>query len=447
MAVCLRHGTCCVAHENERTMIRPLLLEKRYPDWRMALWRTARLLSSATSFLRSRKSIVRNLRSSVCFITEAPGFGGTEVHTIGLIRSLIDRGHTITLLCCNNCQYDERLAPEIRENKLTLVHTDLTVNSTAWDDAKRWSELLQRVQSDVLIFPKGGNNLGNLTFALLCRKYFGTIYWIEHLEAEAPQPFRIGNRSSLTDIRSRFVKWLRSLNADRIIAVSDKVGGRLTKDWGYSSDKVIVIRNGVSWQDYERDEGRGAAFRRRYSIPQDAFVFGMMTRLSEEKGIDIALKAFNNVIRTCPSRAVRLVITGTGPLEERLKEQAGSLGLQDLVVFAGFAHNAADVLSGYDAILFPSRVEGLPLALLEGMAAGCIPIVSRIGGMPEAVNSRDIGWIVPPENSDALSSAMHSVLVQNDFHLLRARKSATQRVREAFDIEQCHQRIFETCGL
>jgi len=229
--------------------------------------------------------------------------------------------------------------------------------------------------------------------------------------------------------------------------VSELVGRRLTRDRAYPPDKVVVIPNGVTWQNYKRDEKRGTAFRHRHAIPHGAFVFGMMTRLSEEKGIDVALTAFDHLVRAHPSRAIRLAIAGTGPIEERLKEQTRSLGLQEVVFFLGFERDSAAVLSGYDAILLPSRAEGLPLALLEGMAAGCIPIVSRIGGMPEAVNSRDIGWVVPPDDSGALSAAMHDLLTQSDLDMRRARQRVAQRVRDTFDIKRCHQRILETCGL
>ena len=166
-----------------------------------------------------------------------------------------------------------------------------------------------------------------------------------------------------------------------------------------------------------------------------------MTHLSEEKGVDLAIRALKHVLHAGPPKNIRLVIAGAGPGEECLRQLVNEFGLQDYVTFIGFAKNAADVLAGYDAILFPSRAEGLPLALLEGMAAGCIPIISRIGGMPEAVNSQDTGWVVPPENTDALSLAMRNVLALNTSQLLQIRRRVTGRIREAFDIRECHHEI------
>ena len=103
------------------------------------------------------------------------------------------------------------------------------MNGVSWGATKKWGELLHQVQSEVLIFPKGRNSLGNLTFVLNCRKFFREIYWIEHLEADAPQALQIGISSSLTYLRNRLVQKLRSYTADRIIAVSEKVGNRLYK--------------------------------------------------------------------------------------------------------------------------------------------------------------------------------------------------------------------------
>jgi glycosyltransferase involved in cell wall biosynthesis len=388
------------------------------------------------------------VKKSICFVTQSPSFGGTEMHTLSLIRSLIDRGHSLSLVCCcKHHQYDHRLASEIQTGKITLFHTDLDLNPGTWDETVRWTELLQRVKSEILIFPKGGNNLGSLNLALLCRTFFREIFWIEHGEAEAAPPFRILDPASLGGVRKRLVKKLRALNADRIIAVSDKVAERLIEDWGYSRDKITVIRNGISCRTFVRDAQRGAAFRRRYSIPADLFVFGMMTRLSDEKGIDIALRALRNIIQAHPSVQLRLVIAGTGPREERLKELANYLELPEHVVFIGFAEDPPDVLPGFDAILLPSRAEGLPLALLEGMAAGCIPIVSRVGGMPEAVDSAEVGWVVPPEDPDALSLAMHQLLQLDQSQLLRMRENVAGRIQRSFNIDECHRQFFEACGL
>jgi glycosyltransferase involved in cell wall biosynthesis len=105
------------------------------------------------------------------------------------------------------------------------------------------------------------------------------------------------------------------------------------------------------------------------------------------------------------------------------------------------------VLAASDVILFSSRVEGLPLALLEGMAAGCIPIVTRISGMPEAVNDPSVGWVVEPESPEAIAVAMTAVLALDAAALASMKANARKRVQESFDIEKSHAVLFTACGL
>ena len=210
---------------------------------------------------------------------------------------------------------------------------------------------------------------------------------------------------------------------------------------------AMTVRNGVPWQEFTRNEQLGSAFRARHSVPGDAFVFGMIARLTYLKGIDVALHALHLLLEQGVGRAIRLVIAGTGSKESEYRALADQLGLTSLVVFAGFIDNPVEALSAYDVILFASRREGLPLALLEGMAAGCIPIVTRISGMPEAVNSDAIGRVVCPEDPRGLCAAMQDVLALHPAEITKMRRKAVDRIRESFDINASHRQIVDLCGL
>jgi glycosyltransferase involved in cell wall biosynthesis len=81
------------------------------------------------------------------------------------------------------------------------------------------------------------------------------------------------------------------------------------------------------------------------------------------------------------------------------------------------------------------------------MAAGCIPIVTRIAGMPEAVNSPDIGWVISPESPEELCSAMQEVVALDAIKLSQMRQNAVRRVQVAFDADESYRKILEVCGL
>jgi glycosyltransferase involved in cell wall biosynthesis len=81
------------------------------------------------------------------------------------------------------------------------------------------------------------------------------------------------------------------------------------------------------------------------------------------------------------------------------------------------------------------------------MAAGCIPIVTRISGMPEAVNSPAMGWVVPPEDPEELCKAMKGAMTLDTAARQQMAENALQRVKRDFDLAETHRKIFEICGL
>lgn len=388
-------------------------------------------------------------------ITQSRAFGGVEVHTLGLMGALIERGYRIEMISCRHRMYDDPVRDRGWQEHVRIIHTDLTVGLA--DELRGadpgWDDLFADVESDVLIFPKATHDQGSLAFLRRCRRAFRKVYLIEHLEHPLPRKFsgrRLGfipTGLGLWWYRRRLLNRLRPLCADHIVAVSDKVRDRLTLEWGLSPKRISVVRNGVPWRELVRNAEQGAAFRSAHGIPSDAFVFGIVARLRSEKGIDIALRAMRLLLDEGAPREVCLVIAGQGPDEAELKALTRKLRLEDRVRFIGFVPQVRRILSAFDVILFPSRLEGLPLGLLEGMAAGCIPIVTRISGMPEAVNSPEVGWVVSPESPEELHQAMRSVLALDPQALAAMRENVTKRIREHFDIDVCHRRFIECFGL
>ena len=393
----------------------------------------------------------RSGHRSVCIITQNQSFGGMEVHTLGLMRTLIERGYRVELVSNRYDRYDEIVRRNGWETNVRTIHTDLDgILYGRGSDRAGWRAVFATLESETLVFPKGNYNFGQIGFLRECRRAFKTIVFIEHLEPyERPQSSRkwmgvvpgVGLWWKKRKVLSRF----GSRYADRIIAVSGRVRDRLVGDIGYPAGKLSVVRNGVPWQDFERTAARTAAFRAQYGIAPEVLVFGMLARLTRDKGIDIALHAVRRLIDAQPSRRFCLVIAGEGYLGDELKALSRELGLDDVVKFIGFVKHPEDLLAGYDVILFSSRVEGLPLGLLQGMAAGCIPIVTRISGMPEAVDSPEVGWVVEPESADGVCNAMRAVLSLDDAAVMRAREQARRRVRDQFDIAESNRQLVELC--
>lgn len=404
----------------------------------------------------SRQSQETLQLESVCFLTEPVGFGGAEIHTLGLIQNLVSIGHPVVLIQCRRHDYDEPLTRYGLADRLRLIHTDIEMGFGfgSLGYARSWKRQLNSIACDVLIVPKITHLIGRIWLLYICRRHFNRVFFIEHLESRLP-PKPTHSKRHLGFIPGVGLWWyilramarIRPFLADRVIAVSCKVRQRLVEDWGYPPDKVITIHNGVSWQTFARNPERGAAFLSKEGVPHGARVFGMIARLVPNKGVDLALRALHIAnIRDGEDR-YWLLIAGDGPEEESLRQLAKELGVDHRVKFLGFLPDVRDALSAFDFVVFASRLEGLPLGLLEAMAAGCIPIVTRISGMPEVVDSEDIGWVVPPESVEELSEAMSRATALSAEKLIEMRTNVTQRVRECFDIEKTHREIRDVCGL
>jgi glycosyltransferase involved in cell wall biosynthesis len=166
----------------------------------------------------------------------------------------------------------------------------------------------------------------------------------------------------------------------------------------------------------------------------------MLSRLTPAKGVDVALQALRLVRLRRPEQRCALVVAGEGYEETRLKGLSESLFLRDSVRFLGFVEDTHSLVAAYDVILFSSRVEGLPLGLLEGMAAGCLPIVTRVSGMPEVVDTR-VGWVVAPDDPEALAEAMEAALTMSTESRRTMQQNAIQRVREHFDVDESYRTL------
>lgn len=156
-----------------------------------------------------------------------------------------------------------------------------------------------------------------------------------------------------------------------------------------------------------------------------------MGRLAGHKGVRETLDA----LALAQSAGVRptLTIAGSGPEEALLRDKVRALGLDDRVRFAGPVYGEAKVrlLAESDAMILASYTEGLPYALLEGMAAGLVPIVTAVGAVPELLTDGVHGRVVPMKDPRAIADALVE-LARNPDTLARMSQACSRRVASAF---------------
>jgi glycosyltransferase involved in cell wall biosynthesis len=159
--------------------------------------------------------------------------------------------------------------------------------------------------------------------------------------------------------------------------------------------------------------------------------------LSEEKGVAYLLRAMPGVLREQPGAV--LVVVGEGPLDSELRALAAELGIETRIRFLGPRSDMAAILGIFDVYVLPSLREGLPLALLEAMAAGCPIVATEVGGVPSVVEPGVTGELVPPKDPDALAAGILSLLA--DERLRRKFSEAGPRlVRDRYSVEAMTRR-------
>ena len=171
--------------------------------------------------------------------------------------------------------------------------------------------------------------------------------------------------------------------------------------------KLDVIQNGIRPRVAAAD---GPAVRHRLGLPEDARIVLSVGRMTDQKGYPCLAEAAVRIVARRPD--AYFVWVGDGPRRIELQRYVARLGLVDRVCFAGERSDVPDILVASDIFVLPSLFEGLPLVVLEAMAAGLPVVGTRVCGMTEAVLDGVTGRLVAPADPDALACAIAEVLEQ-----------------------------------
>ena len=225
--------------------------------------------------------------------------------------------------------------------------------------------------------------------------------------------------------KSAVFKLLDSLIYQRyqaVIAVSDEVRKALVNWLPHLGEKVVVVPNAIELERFNFSKSQIIDARLSLGISKEDIVALFAGRLATAKGLDVLLNALPHVSK--PN--FKLLIAGSGPFEDEAKKQASNL--VDNVIFVGLRDDIPLLLNVADMLILPSRWEGLPMILLEAMAARCPIITTPVGGIPEVITHNQTGWLVSPEDTRELAEGIETLACNSR---LRSRLS-----HEAFNVVQ-----------
>ncbi len=191
----------------------------------------------------------------------------------------------------------------------------------------------------------------------------------------------------------------------RVVAVNCSAHQNLTSWLPELAARSVMIPNSIRLNrddDVANDLRAQLRIRRGESVKLILFA----GRLSRVKGADVLISALSHLKRN----DLLCLIAGDGPDRERLEEQVSSLNLRERVRFLGARRDVRSLLSQVDFLVLPSRCEGLPLIVLEAMAAGCPVVATSVDGTAEVLRNEESALLVPPNDSRAMAAAIKRFL-------------------------------------
>lgn len=151
--------------------------------------------------------------------------------------------------------------------------------------------------------------------------------------------------------------------------------------------------------------------RRALNVPQDAFVFGSVGRLSPEKGHRFMVSAFHEL---CTNQnggpPMHLIVVGDGREQPSLEAQSAQLGIADRVTFAGFQGSPGHWMQLFDCMVQPSLTEGTPNSVLEAMSLSVPVVATAVGGVVDLIADGRNGLLTASGDPHALALGMKRMM-------------------------------------
>jgi L-malate glycosyltransferase len=330
----------------------------------------------------------------VCFVLDSLNIGGTETQAVELARRLDPERYSLTLVCLRaRGPLKERL--QGTRVQVLEFHPNGGMNSPGGIyQLFRLAAFLRRERFEILHAHDLWANLLGVTAAKMARV-----------------PVVVSSQRDLSHLEfysTRGKKWLRMLqkNSDAVVANANSIRDGLLQEEGFSATKIRVFHNGIDMERFAVPRGNGSVFGQSLGAGKVVVLVGNMH--TDVKGHPTLINAASKVVQESPD--TRFVFVGDGALRAVLEEKVRERGLERSIVFLGRRNDVPEILAASDIGVLPSKAEGLPNAVLEYLAAGLPTVASNVGGNAEVLTDGTTGFLVPPDNADALADALLRLL-------------------------------------
>ena len=344
--------------------------------------------------------------TSVVHVLWSGQLGGIErlVHDLAVEQS--SRGFEVAVAFG---QAEGFFADRIRELSFPVI--DLGVQSGHDFSPQRISAGAEKLSSYDLIHAHGYN----VPLDRIMSRSRRRIVFTEHGQ------FGLGRRLGISGLlKQRLQRRFLTDRSTAVAANSRWTAGLVTRTYGIDSDRVAVIHNGIAPHPNLSIEPRGQS--------ADQVVVAYVGQLKAFKRVDRIIRA----VALAGESDVRVLIAGSGPLEDSLRALAGELGVAERFRFLGWTPQVTTVLKQADLIVLPSEGEPFGLAMVEGCAEGLLPVAFADGGGALECISPD-GRVV--DSVEELAGLFHEVRGSGALSL-EARRARSEWARSQFPISK-----------
>lgn len=369
--------------------------------------------------------------------------GGPTHHVTLLARRLEERGYRTTLVKGCVAPGEVEMTDVIAETGVQPVQVPTLGRAVSWrDDPASFialCRLIRQVRPDVVHTHKSkAGALGRIAARLA-----GVPVVIHTFHGHVFRGY-FGPAASAAAV---LVERLLGAWTDAVVAISPAQRRDLLSYRIAPPERVRCIPLGLRLDRVRRADRLAGQFRAEVGVAPAQPLAGYVGRLAPIKGVEVFLRAAARVLRSLPD--ARFVVVGDGECRPTLEAEAEALGIAKAVRFTGYRQDADRVYASLDLFVLSSFNEGLPVTIIEALAAGCYVVASRVGGVPDLLTSERLGLTVEPGDPEALSGAMVRALrerrrVAEEDRDATCRRYGIDRLTE--DLDRLYRRLLKRKG-
>lgn len=363
----------------------------------------------------------------VLILNSARKFIGEAAHCLDLTRELNARGHN-ALLVVREGHEVQKLAEELGLPYRTLSFSSQFSPRCDFVDVIKLRQIVAEWKADIVHCHRGKDHWIAAVAQLLSPWRFPPIVRTRHVVV--PMAQHLAN------------KWLMIHATSRTMAVSQAAAASLGDIGKRLGNRLKIVYSAVDCRKFS-PEHRSVTVRQELGVSDDDKLIGLIARIQNVKGQSVFLRAARLVNKLFPHTRFLIAGRGSALKFEALAKLIKELGIEHCVVVREWLSNLPAVLASLDISVIASLgSEGSSRIAYESMASGVPLVATRVGCLPEIVENRQNGLLVPPAEVEALAGAICELL-RNESLARTLATNALNRVRQFHNYDRWVEDILE----